>query len=105
MGPRGYEDFDIVLSYTGGASLDALKNELGARRVAPIYGSVDPAEHRPVPPSAAYRADLSYLGTFAADRQSALESLFIGAAQRSLAAEGLTSRQLREVARQASDAS
>ncbi len=73
----GLVDFDLVLSYTGGGALDALQSRLGARRVAPLYGSVDPAEHRPVPPVASYRADLSYLGTYAADRQSALEELFL----------------------------
>ena len=44
--------------------------------MAPLYGSVDPAVHRPVAVDG-YRADLSYLGTFAADRQAALEELFV----------------------------
>jgi spore maturation protein CgeB len=50
---------------------------LGARRAVPLYGSVDPAVHRPVMPHEGYRADLSYLGTYAADRQGALERLLI----------------------------
>src|SRR5579884_1353524 len=66
IGPRGLRDFDLVLSYTGGRVLNELKTHLGARRVAPLYGSVDPECHRPVPPIEAYRADFSYLGTFAA---------------------------------------
>ena len=77
IGPNGLGDFDLVLSYTGGAALARLKTELGARRVAPLYGSVDPEIHRPVPPVQTYRANLSYLGTYAADRQSELEKLFI----------------------------
>ncbi len=77
VGPRGLADFDIVLSYTGGGALDALRRVLGARRVAPLYGSVDPEVHRPVPPLDRFRADLSYLGTFAADRQAAVEELFV----------------------------
>ncbi len=81
--PRdGLSDFDLVLSYTGGAALDVLRRRLGARRVAPLYGSVDPAVHRPAAPAPQYRADLSYLGTFAADRQAALERLFIAPAHR-----------------------
>jgi spore maturation protein CgeB len=80
--PRGFGDFDLVLSYTGGTALDELQSRLGARRVAPIYGSVDPAVHYPVPPNEEYRADFSYLGTFAADRQAALNELFIQAAKR-----------------------
>ena len=77
IGPDALRPFDLVLSYTGGAALDALRTELGARRVAPIYGSVDPALHRPAPPRPAYAAALSYLGTYAADRQAALERLFV----------------------------
>lgn len=77
VGPRGLRDFDLVLSYTGGAALRELCTRLGARRVAPLYGHVDPAVHRPVAPSEHYRADLSYLGTYAEDRQAALERLFI----------------------------
>ncbi|MBX6330950.1 MAG: glycosyltransferase [Gemmatimonadaceae bacterium] len=74
---RGLGDFDLVLSYTGGRALDALQSQLGAGRVAPLYGSVDPAVHRRVPPVEAYRSHLSYLGTYADDRQRALETLFV----------------------------
>ena len=77
IGPDGLSGFDLVLSYTGGGALDALRNRLGARRVAPIYGSVDPALHRPAAPRPEYAALLSYLGTYAADRQAALERLFV----------------------------
>jgi len=73
----GLGGFDIVLSYTGGIALEQLKRVLGARRVAALYGSVDPAAHHPAGPVAAYRADLSYIGTYAADRQHALERLFV----------------------------
>src|SRR5690606_10256976 len=73
----GLGDFDVVLSYTGGAALEELRTRLGARRVAPLYGSVDPDVHRPVPPDPRYAADLSYLGTYAEDRQEALRELFV----------------------------
>jgi spore maturation protein CgeB len=79
--PQGLSDFDLVLSYTGGAALDLLRTRLGARRVAPLYGHVDPAAHRPGRPSEAFRGDLSYLGTYAADRQAALARLFLGPAR------------------------
>jgi spore maturation protein CgeB len=79
---NGLSDFDLVLSYTGGAALNQLKMRLGARRVAPLYGSVDPHVHHPVPPVKDYHADISYLGTYSADRQEALETLFIEAARR-----------------------
>jgi spore maturation protein CgeB len=82
IGTRGLRDFDLVLSYTGGASLDALRSQLGAPRVAALYGHVDPQVHRPVAPVANYRCALSYLGTYADDRQAALENLFIEPARR-----------------------
>ncbi|HEX7967964.1 MAG TPA: glycosyltransferase, partial [Stellaceae bacterium] len=82
IGPRGLGDFDLVLSYTGGAALDQLQTRLGARRAAPLYGSVDPEAHRPERPLPQYLADLSYLGTYAEDRQAALETLFIEPARR-----------------------
>jgi spore maturation protein CgeB len=77
LGPGGLAGFDLVLSYTGGAALDALQTGLGAARVAPLYGSVDPDQHRPVEGCLAYGADLSYLGTYAQDRQQSLLALFI----------------------------
>jgi spore maturation protein CgeB len=82
IGPRGLADFDLVLSYTGGGALDALRDELGARFVAPLYGHVDPEHHRPAQPRDVYRADLSYLGTYAADRQASLVEFFIEPARR-----------------------
>jgi spore maturation protein CgeB len=75
--PNGLADFDLVLSYTGGDALTALRSRLGARRTAPLYGHVDPAQHRPAAPAEPFRGDLSYLGTYAADRQAALDALFI----------------------------
>ena len=79
--PSGLSAFDLVLSYTGGRALDELQTHLGARRVAPLYGWVDPAAHHPVAPLEEYRCDLSYLGTYAADRQAALSELFLGPAR------------------------
>ena len=81
--PYGLEPFDLVLSYTGGRALQELQQRLGARKVAPLYGSVDPHLHRPVSPKAQYDAFLSYLGTYATDRQPTLEQLFIEPARRS----------------------
>ena len=77
IGADGLAGFDLVLSYTGGGALEALRTRLGAPRVVPIYGSVDPAMHHPAPPRPAYNALLSYLVTYAADRQAALERLFV----------------------------
>ncbi|MCK6546522.1 glycosyltransferase [Myxococcota bacterium] len=77
----GLGEFDLVLSFTGGRALDALRVVLGARDVAPLYGCVDPRVHRPVAPDARWGADLSYLGTYSLDRQERLERLLFGPAR------------------------
>jgi spore maturation protein CgeB len=76
-------EFDLYLSFTGGPTLEALERRWGVRMAKPLYCSVDPEIHFPVPPVAAYRCALSYLGTYSADRQPSLERLLFGpAAQR-----------------------
>ena len=81
--PReGLAKFDLVLSYVGGRALDDLREFLNARKTAPLYGSVDAEMYRPVPSSEHYESDLSYLGTYADDRQHALQQLFLEPAQR-----------------------
>ena len=54
----GLGPFDLVLSYTGGKALDELRAQLGARRVAALYGSVDPSLHKPAARSSRYSSDL-----------------------------------------------
>ncbi|HET6912211.1 MAG TPA: glycosyltransferase [Rhodanobacteraceae bacterium] len=78
---RGLRDYELVLSYAGGPALRELERVLGARRTAALYGHVDPDVHSPAPPKDHYRADLSWIGTYAADRQPALEELFVNVAR------------------------
>jgi spore maturation protein CgeB len=73
----GLAGFDLVLSYTGGRALEELQTHLGAQRVAPLYGWVDPEIHRAADPLDEFHSSLSYLGTYAADRQPALMELFV----------------------------
>jgi spore maturation protein CgeB len=82
IGPRGLRDFDLVLSFTGGAAVTELRDRLHAREVRTLYGHVDPQVHTRVAPVANYVCELSYLGTYAADRQAALEMLFVEPARR-----------------------
>ncbi len=77
----GLSNFDLVLSYTGGEALVDLREKLGARRVAPLYGSVDPDLHCPQFPRQEFTSDLSYLGTYAADRQDKLEEFLLRPAE------------------------
>jgi spore maturation protein CgeB len=78
---EGLNRFDLVLSYTGGRALDELKTRLGARVVEPLYGWVDAETHRPESPIDEFRSELCYLGTFAKDRQTALDELFVHTAR------------------------
>lgn len=73
----GFAGFDLVLSYAGGRALGEIRDRLGGARVAPLYGSVDPRVHRCAPPEPRFAADLSYLGTWAADRQQGVDELFL----------------------------
>lgn len=82
IGPDGLAEYDLVLSFTGGEALRALREMFGARRVYPLYGHVDPEIHHPIPPAREFFSDLSYLGTYAADRQEKLETLFVEPARR-----------------------
>ncbi len=77
IGERALCHFDLVLSFTGGGALRALREELGAQHAAPLYGSVDPLVYHSVAPVENFRAAFSYLGTFAAERQQTLDELFI----------------------------
>jgi spore maturation protein CgeB len=77
---EGLGGFDLVLSYTGGDALHQLESKLGARVVAPLYGWVDPASYRRVAMSSPFESDLSYLGTYSADRQPSLEQLLLAPA-------------------------
>jgi spore maturation protein CgeB len=73
--------YDLVLSYSGGRSLEAYHQRLGAEHVFPLYGHVDPDLHRPAPPLAHFQSDLSYIGTYSDDRQDKLEQLLVAPAR------------------------
>jgi spore maturation protein CgeB len=69
--------FDLYLSFTGGKILDELRQRWGAREAQPLYGCVDPDVHHHVPVPQEYRCLMSYMGTYAADRQEKFERLFL----------------------------
>jgi spore maturation protein CgeB len=78
----GLGRFDLVLSYTGGQALDRLRRTLSAGCVATLYGWVDPDTYHEVVSRSEFVADLSYLGTYSADRQHAFENLLLEPARR-----------------------
>lgn len=73
-------EFDLMLSFTGGPTLQRLEREFGARRARALYCSVDVDQHQPK--QLRRDIELGYLGTYSDDRQSALEQLLNEPARR-----------------------
>ena len=73
--------YAAYLSFTGGPALQELETRFGSPHAVPLYCSVDADAYAPVAARDAYRCDLSYLGTYAADRQPKLVRLLDGAAR------------------------
>ncbi len=74
--------FDLYLSWTGGGSLAELEGRWQVRRARPLYGCVDPERYGRVPAQEEFRCDLSYMGTYAPDRQEKLDCLFLEPSRR-----------------------
>jgi spore maturation protein CgeB len=71
-------EFDVYFSFTGGPVLEHL-HALGTPRPVPLYCSVDPESHAPL--NVPKKWELGYIGTYAADRQPALESMLFQVAR------------------------
>ncbi|HZS26695.1 MAG TPA: glycosyltransferase [Candidatus Angelobacter sp.] len=74
--------FDLVLSFTGGRTLEILESEYGARMARSLYGCVDPDDYRHCVPEPQFACDLSYMGTYSPDRQEKLNELLLEPARR-----------------------
>ncbi|MGA8026120.1 MAG: glycosyltransferase [Bryobacteraceae bacterium] len=72
--------YSLYLSFTGGPTLNFIEEELGSPCARALYCSVDPALYFPEPQPLKW--DLAYLGTYAPDRQPALEDLLVNVAKR-----------------------
>lgn len=79
---RHLAGLDVYFSFTGGPLLRELEVKLGVPFAVPLYCSVDPDRHRELPVSREFACDLSYMGTYAPDRQSKLEELLCRPASR-----------------------
>ena len=64
--------YSAYLSFTGGPALRELEDTFGSPCALPFYCSVDADLYRPMPLNPDFACDLSYLGTYAADRQPKL---------------------------------
>jgi spore maturation protein CgeB len=72
--------YSAYLSFTGGPVLRELEDRFGSPHAVPFYCSVDSELYRPLQSREIYRCDLSYLGTYAADRQANLTRFINGTA-------------------------
>lgn len=73
--------FDVYFSFAGGPALAELERTWGARHAVALHCGVDTLVYRPVPGTPEFTCALGYMGTYAADRQPAVEQLFIAAAR------------------------
>lgn len=86
-GSASYLDADLIphysayLSFSGGPILHEIETCFGSRWAVPFYCSVDPEIYKQSAVQEPFRCDLSYLGTYAADRQSKLMELLNHSAQ------------------------
>jgi spore maturation protein CgeB len=67
--------YSAYLSFTGGPTLRELEQRFGAQRAVAFYCSVDPDIYHPASLREDFCCDLSYLGTYAQDRQPKLMRL------------------------------
>lgn len=67
--------FDIYFSFTGGPMLRELEERFGARRAFPLYCSFNPDEYRRFGVNQRFACELSYMGTYAPDRQPKIDEL------------------------------
>jgi spore maturation protein CgeB len=74
--------YAAYLSFTGGPALQELEQRFCAQRAVAFYCSVDPDLYHRAPPQRDFCCDLSYLGTYAADRQPKLMELLDEPARR-----------------------
>jgi spore maturation protein CgeB len=73
--------FDLYFSFTGGPALHHLKQKFGARCPVPLYCSFEP-QSSSSSRNSGFACDLSYMGTYAADRQQKLNVLLCEPATR-----------------------
>jgi spore maturation protein CgeB len=79
---RQIPNFDVYFSFTGGPILDELEDRFGSPRAVPLYCSFDPQTYRRFGVNRRFASDLSYMGTYAPDRQPKLEEFLCEPARR-----------------------
>ena len=79
LSPELTPGYDLYLSFTGGPTLRFIEQQLGSPAARALYCQADPELYRPL--DVPQRWDLSYLGTWSADRQPTVEKLLCAAAR------------------------
>jgi spore maturation protein CgeB len=72
---------DVYFSFTGGPMLAEIEERFGAHRAVPLYCSVDPERYFPRKPAKRFTCEMSYMGTYAPDRQPKLEQMLFETAR------------------------
>lgn len=73
-------EYDLVLTYGGGARVVDAYTAFGARACVPIYNALDPSTHHPASPDERFAGDLAFLGNRLPDREARVEEFFLRAA-------------------------
>lgn len=71
---------DIYFSFTAGPLLEKIRSKFAAQLAIPLFCSVDPELYFRRPQAKRFTCDLSYMGTYAPDRQPKLEACLNGVA-------------------------
>ena len=74
--------YDLILTYGGGAPVIEAYERFNARRCVPIYNALDPETHHPVPADPRFECDLAFLGNRLPDREARVEEFFLNLAAR-----------------------
>jgi spore maturation protein CgeB len=73
--------FETYFSFAGGPALEELEHKWGARHAEALYCGVDSHVYRPVATDPRFECCLSYVGTYAEDRQPAVEQMLFAPAR------------------------
>ena len=68
--------YDLVLTYGGGAPVVEAYRQLGAKRCVPIYNAIDPYTHFPVGRDSRYVGDLGFMGNRLPEREARANEFF-----------------------------
>jgi spore maturation protein CgeB len=69
-------EYDVILTYGGGAPVVERYQALGAQQCVPIYNALDPCTHYPVISETRFAATLSFLGNRLPDREARVHTFF-----------------------------